>query len=271
MLIAAGGGGAGGTPWGSMTMQKMQEFIQNPDTEKHYELLTGWKRSADLLIEHRWQVQNYRDNLAAAWPPARNAASLAYITRLDELIANLSETYEAAISNHDAFAAATLSISLAQKDMDEIAREYDSNDQLLATHNAKLQTPSRQPSPSLSGEQPPVAPGRQQELHQRAVTLLNNVSADLALAQVRIRKPRPYEPPLRRHDPADDDGGGYVPPPIPPITPSFATDTSTPTDRRRSAATFPTASGASPTAPQPPAQQPGLVLGGASSAPMTVT
>jgi len=265
MLIAAGGGGAGGTPWGSMTMQKMQEFIQNPDTEKHYELLTGWKRSADLLIEHRWQVQNYRDNLAAAWPPARNAASLAYITRLDELIANLSETYEAAISNHDAFAAATLSISLAQKDMDEIAREYDSNDQLLATHNAKQQTPSRQPSPSLSGEQPPVAPGRQQELHQRAVTLLNNVSADLALAQVRIRKPRLYKAEVQRDEQNTiEDGAAFVAPPIPPITPTFATDSPTSRDSKQARVTFPTSGSMTPPTALQQTPLPGLILGGTS-------
>ena len=269
MLIAAGGGGAGGTPWGSMTMQKMQEFIQNPDTEKHYELLTGWKRSADLLIEHRWQVQNYRDNLAAAWPPARNAASLAYITRLDELIANLNETYEAAISNHDAFAAATLSISLAQKDMDEIAREYDSNDQLLATHNAKQQTPSRQPSPSLSGEQPPVAPGRQQELHQRAVTLLNDVSADLALAQVRIRKPRLYQPNKDRQDsPTGESDTVYTAPPIPPITAAFASEDGF-TGSARPSATFPAPSASQPVVTQPASTQPGLILGSSNASALT--
>ncbi|MCY1140788.1 hypothetical protein OWR29_22555 [Actinoplanes sp. Pm04-4] len=267
MLIAGGGGGAGGTPWGMLTVEEMQVLIQNPDTDRHYELLTGWKRSADLLVEHQWQVKNYRDNLAAVWPPERNAASAAYISRLDELITNLNETYEAAISNHDAFAAATLSISLAQKEMEEIAREYQSNELALADYNAKQQSASAQPqpSPSPSGEQPPFAPGRQEELYQKAVTLLSGVSADLAQAQVRIQTPRPYAPKNRRDDPGSSEGGGYIAPPIPPITPDYAPSTSTSGTPIRPSATFPSSGNVpTPPPPQPPTPQPGLILGGAN-------
>ncbi|WP_127498093.1 hypothetical protein [Actinoplanes solisilvae] len=268
MLIAAGGGGAGGTPWSLMTVKDMQTYIQNPDIPAHYELLTGWKRSADLLIEHRWQVQNYRDNLAAAWPPEKNEASAAYLARLDELIANLSDTYEAALSNHDAFAAATLSLSLAQKEMAEIAGEYEANEQSLAAFTAQQQQPASgrpQPSPSPSGEQPPVAPGRQEELHQQAVTLLSGVSADLALAQLNVRTPKPYWPNKSHDERLSGDGDGFTAPPIPPITPSFATEASASARSGRTTATFPTTpSTALPPAPQP--LQPGLVLGGATPA-----
>ncbi len=273
MLVAGGGGGAGGTPWGMLTIQGMQELIQNPDTERHYELLTGWKRSADLLVEHQWQVRNYRDNLAAAWPPEKNAASAAYIARLDELITNLTETYEAALSNHDAFAAATLSISLAQKEMNELAREYQSNELMLADFTAKQQNASGQPqpTPSPSGEQPPVAPGRQQELYQKAVTLLSGVSADLAQAQVRISTPRPYTPENRRDDPVGGEGGTYIAPAIPPISPSYSSEASTPASSSRSAVTFPSSGSATtPPAPQQPAPQPGLILGGASPPPAAI-
>ncbi len=267
MLIAGGGGGAGGTPWGMLSMQGMQDLIQNPDTERHYELLTGWKQSADLLVEHQWQVRNYRDNLAAAWPPEKNAASAAYIARLDELISNLTETYEAAISNHDAFAAATLSISLAQKEMEKLAREYQSNELALADYTAKQQNASGQPQPSPrpSGEQPPVAPGRQEALYQRAITLLSGVSADLAQAQTRIQTPRPYTPENRRDDPTSGEPGTYVAPPIPPVTASYATNTSTSTSRPRQSGTFPTSGSLNvPPLPQPPPPQPGLILGGAT-------
>lgn len=272
MLVASGGGGAGGTPWGMLTMQQMQALIQNPDTAKHYELLTGWKQSADLLVEHRWQVQNYRDNLASVWPPEKNAASAAYIARLDELIANLSETYEAAISNHDAFAAATLSIGLAQKEMDDLAREYESNEQLLLTHTTQPQSASGQPqpTPSPSGEQPPVAPGRQEALYQKAVTLLSSVSGDLAQAQVNVRTPTLYEPIRIRQDQPGSDDPVYAPPPIPPVTPTFGTE-GTSTGSSRPAAAFPSPTATQPIAPTPGATQPGLILGGANPNPTSPT
>ncbi|MBM2622146.1 hypothetical protein JIG36_42255 [Actinoplanes sp. LDG1-06] len=273
MLAASGGGGAGGTPWGLMTVQAMQQYIQNPDTDKHYELLTGWQRSADLINEHRWQVTNYRDNLAAVWPPETNKASEAYINRLNELIDNLDDTYEATIANHDAFARATLSISLAQKDMDEIAREYLANEQALTTFTAQQQNASGQPtpSPSPSGEQPPVAPGRQEELHQRAVTLLSGVSADLAQAQLSVRTPTPYRPGRIIGDETTlNDGGSYTAPPIPPITPITGDSGTSSSSSTRPTTVFPTSNTPTPPAPQPTVTpQPGLVLGGTSPTPVT--
>ncbi len=279
MLIADGGGGGGGTAWTSKSVETMLLLIKSADTDKHYELLTGWKQSADLINEHRWQVKNYRDNLAAAWPPETNAAAEAYVGRLDELIVNLDETYEAAIANHDAFATATLSISLAQKDMQKIADEYAINNQLLqdfaVQQQEKASSPTPTPSPSPSGgEQPPVATGRQEELHRQAVVLLSGVSGELATAQMSIRTPTPYKPGGIRDDTGGGEGGGFVAPPIPPITPSFATDTSSSTASKRPSVTFPTSPSTLPaSAPQPPAPQPGLVLGSAPpvvAAPPTV-
>ncbi len=258
------GGGGGGTPWESMTMDTMQQLIQNPNVEKHWELLTGWRRSADLVNQHRSQVQSYRDNLAAAWPPEKSPAAAAYLTRLDDLIANLTETYEAAVANHTAFSTATVALSLAQKDMDEIYREYAENGKLLAAYTLQKQeregggTPQPSPSPS-GGDMPPVAPGRQQELERRAVALLSGVSGDLAQAQVRIVKPTLYNPNRRINDPQSEDGG-FVAPPIPPITPARAGE-AIGRNGRAPSIQFP-GGGVSNVAPASPNQPSGLVLGG---------
>ncbi len=267
MLDAGGGGGGAGTAWSGMTLDDMQKLIQNPNVEKHWELLTGWRRSADLVNEHRAQVQSYRDNLAAVWPPEKSPAAAAYLARLDDLIANLTETYEAAVANHTAFSTATLSISLAQKDMDEIYREYSSNAQLMAAHNSAQQernngTPSPSPAPS-GGEQPPVAPGRQDELRWKAVALLSSVSSELASAQVQIVKPKPYPPATTfGDDPTPLDGTPYIAPPIPPLTPAVAGRSTTPTTPtpQRSSVVFPAPNGTTP--PVNAAPPPGLVLGG---------
>ena len=191
-----GGGGGGGTPWESMTLDKMQELIQNPNTDAQWDLVSGWQKSAELLSEHRFQVQEYRDNLAAAWPPEKSPASAAYLARLDELIKNLSDTYEASLTNHDAISSATGSIYQAQVKMNKIYAEYQSNQTALNTYNAKKQqeqnNPTPTPSPSPSGDEPPVAPGRQEELRLQAVMLLSSVSTDLAQSQARIFTPAAY-------------------------------------------------------------------------------
>lgn len=264
MLDAPGGGG--GTPWESMTIEDMQRLIQNPDTDKQWDLVDGWKKSSELLGEHRFQVQDYRDNLAAAWPPERSAASAAYLARLDTLIANLTETYEAALSNYDAISAATGSIYQAQVKMDKIYQEYASNKSLLDDYNAKQQPTGATPTPRPSGEQPPVAPGRQEQLRTQAATMLSTVSSDLAQAQVRIVTPTKYEPAKPVEESKNiGDGTTYVPPPIPPITPAFSNDTTT-SGSTRSPASFPTST-ASPVIPQS-GTQPGLILGGATAPPL---
>jgi hypothetical protein len=271
-MLAADGGG--GTNWSSMNVEQMQALIQNPDTTKYYELLTGWTQSHQLIIDHMSQVQGYRDSLAAVWPPEKSAASAAYLARLDELIANLNETYEAALTNHDAFAAATLSIGLAQHDMQKIHDEYQSNQQLLTAFKTqqeqKQNSSTPMPTPSPSGEEPPVAPGRQEELRQQAIKLMSGVSSDLVQSQFRIVKPTPYEPGTRIEEGGKpNDGTTYVAPPIPPITPVQTGGGSGAASHASEvpSATFPTGAGSAPgptssVTAQPGVNQPGLVLGG---------
>jgi hypothetical protein len=269
-MLAAAGGGGGGTDWSAMTVQTMQALIQNPKTDQYYQLLTGWERSYQLIADHMSQVQGYRDNLAAAWPPAKSAASAAYLARLDDLLKSLNETYEAALANHDAFAAATLSIGLAQPEMQKIYDEYTSNQTLLDTYNdTKTQqqsssTPSPSPSPSPSGEEPPVAPGRQEALRQKAATLMSSVSSDLVQAQVKIVTPTRYEPSLGIEDKGTSNGGStYAAPPIPPITPVSIGTSSTGSTSARPSTTFPISTGnTAPVTTLPSTNQPGLVLGG---------
>lgn len=269
MLAAAGGGG---TPWESMDLDTMQRLIQSPSTDKQWELVTGWQRSAELLSEHRFQVQDYRDNLASAWPPEKSAASAAYLGRLDELIANLTETYEATLANHDAMVAATGSIYQAQVKMNKIFEEYANNKSALETFTAKQNSPTPTPSPSPSGEQPPVAPGRQEELRVQAAMLLSSVSTDLAQAQVRLRTPAPYEGKYFDGKTESNDGSSYVPPPIPPITSVSVSDSSSGRSGKTPSATFPTHSSVVQPVTTPPglgAQQPGIVLGGATPPALT--
>jgi hypothetical protein len=268
MLIADGGGG--GTTWNSMSMDEMQRLIQNPDIEKHYDLVSGWQKSAELVNSHRFQVQSYRDNLAAAWPPKKSAASAAYLLRLDELIGHLTETYNAALANHDALAAATLSLSLAQHDVQKLYDEYQANQTLLQTFEAKKQEaagPTPHPTPNPGGDEPPVAAGRQEELRQRAAVLLGGVSTDLAQAQMSLVRPTPYSGAYKEEDKALNNGQSFVAPPIPPISSGSPAEDG---DSRsnRPPTTLPT----DVSTTQPPTggtQQPGLVLGGTGTSATT--
>src|SRR5690242_16839740 len=173
MLIADGGGGYRGTDWTTMDVVQMWQALENQDTTAHYQLLTGWRRSYELTLEHLGQVQNYRQSLAEAWPPETSAASAAYLERLDDLIANLQATYDAAVANHDAFASATLAISMSRDDVKKIYDEYTANQAKLAEFKSQPRPISKSPIPP---QKPPVADGRQEELNNQARTIMAGLS-----------------------------------------------------------------------------------------------
>lgn len=230
MLEAAGGGG--GTDWWGMPMERIQELAQSPDIDAHYQIVDGWQKSADLISEHMFQVQQYRESLAAAWPPEKSSAAAAYITRLDTLIKNLNETYEAALSNHEAMSSATFSLGLAKTEMTKIYNQWDANNKALLAYNQQQDQKKAQaasgkptPSPSPSGDEPPpVTPNQQEALRQKAITLMSGVSSDLAQAQLKVVRPAPYKPDFsidkNTHEAGTGAGGAPNLPPIVPTPPS---------------------------------------------------
>jgi hypothetical protein len=287
MLEAAGGGGAG-TDWWGMSMETIQQLAQSPDIDAHYQIVDGWQKSADLVGEHMFQVQQYRESLATAWPPQKSSAAAAYVTRLDALIKNLNETYEAALSNHEAMSSASLSLGLAKSEMTKIYSQWETNNKTLLAFNQqqaqkKAQATSGQPtpSPSPSGDEPPPVTASQQEaLRQKAITLMSGVSSDLAQAQLKVVRPTPFNPLLgSEKDPHAGGTGAGGAATLPPIVPtsfsgsggggstSGSSFSSTP-----GSVTFPTTpNNALPTTgssfPGNGGGNPGLVLGGTNTLP----
>jgi hypothetical protein len=186
MLVADGGGGYGGTNWMDMDVIAMWQAIENQDTTAHYQLLTGWQRSYELTLEHLGQVKNYRQSLAEAWPPETSAASAAYVQRLDDLIANLQTTYDAAVANHDAFASATLALSMSRDDVKKIYDEYTANQVKLEEFKNQPRPVSKFPPPP---QKPPVPDERQEELNNQARTIMFGLSGEIMQAKSQIVKP----------------------------------------------------------------------------------
>jgi hypothetical protein len=289
MLEAAGGGG-GGTDWWGMSMETIQQLAQSPDVDLQYQIVDGWQKSAQLVGEHMFQVQQYRDSLATAWPPEKSTAAAAYITRLDALIKHLKETYEAALSNHEAMSSASFSLGLAKSEMNKLYTQWDTNNKTLLAYNqqqqqqkAKAASGQPTPSPSPSGDEPPPVTASQQEaLRQKAITLMSSVSSDLAQAQLKVVRPAQYQPiqDFGRKDPATT-GGANNAATLPPIVPTaYSASGGTPSDSSYKPAH---AAGKFVTAPGdmlPPGSafpgggggNPGLVLGGTTppSTPPTI-
>jgi hypothetical protein len=255
--MLAADGSVGGTDFYSMDVPTMWALVANQDTTAHYQLLSGWQRSYELILQHMAQVQNYRDNLATAWPPEKSPASAAYIAELDGLVANLQKTYDATIANHTAFAGATLSLSLSRNDLKKIYDQYAANQTKLDAFNAA-------PKPLSSGKavapplKPPVAAGQQEQLNNQARVLMSKLSTDLAQAQTSLTTPPAFDP-ARFQDVGkkDEPTQTYTPPVIPPVIPTESNaGASSSHGSSISPITVPASS------PIAGVRQPGLVLGG---------
>lgn len=274
-MVAHDGGGTFAGDWYGKSVPTMWAALKDFDDAPHWTMVSAWRKSYELLLRHISQVKQYRDNLATAWPPHKSKAAAAYVQELNELIKNLEETYEAAISNHTALSTATLAINEARRELDKIQQEHTANAGLLAEYNAQKSTPSTTsgstptptPTPSPSPQAPPVAPGRQVQLQTQAAGIMQSLGAELATAQTSFVAPRLYQMIDAREGsdgsiPAGGAGGGPsgLKPGFTPrgSTPTGASDVTTPTSTDRTTVPDTSVDRGGPGS-QPPSQGPTLV------------
>lgn len=274
MLIEDGGGGYGGTDWSAMDVVAMWQAIENQDTNPHWQMLSGWRKSYELTLQHLAQVKNYRDNLATAWPPEKSPASAAYLTRLDQLIESLQATYDAAVANYGAFSGATAALATSRSELKKIYDAYVANQAKLADFRAKASRPVGGKALAPPAK-PPVTDAQQEQLNNQARAIMYGLSSEIIQARSTLTTPAQYEP-LSHIDGGSKETGGttYTAPPIPPVVPLYPDAApasagtglaSSPTSPPLTQPATPAGPGATPSA----GGQPGLVLGGVT--PGTVT
>ncbi|MDI6099740.1 hypothetical protein QLQ12_14145 [Actinoplanes sp. NEAU-A12] len=202
------GGGTSGNSWVASSVTEMFEMLQSHDSGPQRQMSAAWKKSYELLFTHLSQVREYRDNLAAAWPPEKNKAAAAYVDELNGLIASLEETYAAAVSNHRALATATDAIDEAREKLRTIQTDYAANQTALEKYQEQLRNRPVVAKGVAPVPQSPVADGRQAQLEQEARVVMASLSAELATAQTSFVAPKPYTPQWRINDGESFDPGG---------------------------------------------------------------
>ncbi len=201
MLISDGGGGyAGITNWYAYNTEQMWRLIENQQTDNHWKQVTGWKKISELTSEHGWRVKEYRDNLAAAWPPEKNEAARAFIERLDNLIRHVKSVSEVASANYTIFSTATADISTSRQKLKEIYDEYlakkrqkDAYDQAA---RAIVPSPGPSPTPSPSPGAPPTPKVTEADLEQinyKARSVMYSLSSTLVESKAKLRPVEPYK------------------------------------------------------------------------------
>ena len=208
---------AGSGRWHSADVPHMWSMLRDHDHVPHHAALEGWRHAYELILAHRTQIEAYKAKLVQAWPPERSSASQAYVTRLDSLIANLTNTYEAAIANYTTYSSAINAVSAAKAEMKYIQEEYAKNAALIAEYETAKADAKQSVGIAEAGmiapptPENPVADGRQQELQQRAARIMTSVSAELSAAKFSLVTPEPFtnpSSPVRGGDTPIGGGGG---------------------------------------------------------------
>lgn len=209
----------GGTNWSLLDVPTIWATLSDHDTENHWRLVSGWRRTCDLTRAHLDRLTEYRDRLTAAWPPERSAASREYVGRLNHLIDSLRQTHDVAAANYDTFSAATTAIGATRTKLRGIHDEYVTKSQHKQEQDRAKQLEAIG-VPDLHRRNPPVTDVDLQRLNTQARELMLGLSGELRQAQAQLKQPPPRNSgtSVKPDDNPDIYGAGN-PPPIPPVTP----------------------------------------------------
>ncbi|MFG3553187.1 hypothetical protein ACGGAQ_02240 [Micromonospora sp. NPDC047557] len=251
MIERGGGRTSGQTDWHLMDVNSMWACLQDHDTTNHWKQVAGWRKVCDLAQIHLGRLQEYRRGLAEAWPPETSAASGTYLAQLDDLIAKVRHTHDAAAANYTALSAATQAIGTTRAELRKIHEEYATKLQQKQAYDATAADPK-----AIMGNrvvESPVTDSDLERLNVQARAMMFNLSGELQQAQATLQKPPALRPPIQSGDP-DALGAASVAPVIPPIIPLPMQPLVKPTTARPATDL---------TAPIAQAQGVGPVLGGA--------
>lgn len=186
-------GGYTGTDWHRHDVATMWQALDGQHTDNHWKLVSGWRRTAELTATHLSRLEHYRANLIAAWPPDRNAAAAAYVSRLDFLIQNVRATHEVAVANYTTFGATVGALAGAQRELKPLYDEYLRTRQAIRDHESMMAHNSASEAVSTVW-QPPATQRDLEVLNNRARAIMFSLSHTLIEAEAAIKHPPTYTP-----------------------------------------------------------------------------
>ncbi|GII21781.1 hypothetical protein [Planosporangium mesophilum] len=263
--------GGGGTAWSAYSIEELHAMVQAVDDGQistSHEQVTAWRKTHELLDDHMGTLKYYKQGLVDNWPPEKSPASAAFVKYVDDLITSLETASQAAKANESALYSLTTGVVKARDEVKAAYREYAANKAKLdaaAKTSTPSVTPTPTPTPTPSPGPPPVAPGRQEELTQRAQAAMATLSTTANQSHAQMKVPPPYTPPqggfIQNREHIDTPAAVMMTPPVIPAP-------------RTSASQGGLAAAPAPNAPFPTTVTSGgapVLTGGAFSPPPTIT
>jgi hypothetical protein len=217
MLDSGGGGGYAGTNWNAHDTPDMWRQLQNQDTDPYWIHVSGLRKITELTSTHLSRVQEYRDSLAAAWPPETNTASAAFISRLDYLVAHMQQTHDTAVANYTTVSTTAAALMTARHDLKGVYDDYVKMVQQKKDYDDAVAFQLASDLPGTSLGDPPVTANDIDMVNNKARVIMFDLSATLTEAQSSLQHPIAYKPPIVKRDDPTSVSSGNFPPALPPV------------------------------------------------------
>jgi hypothetical protein len=199
-----------------------------------HDQVAALNNAQQMLSGHAQSLDDARDQLAAKWPPETNAASAAYLTELDRLIAAVKDAALSCAVNVFHINMVGDAIIQAHDKLAPLHTEFVKNESALAQYDADIKSfgdgatliPGGSAIASGAARlftSPPVDDGRQDELTKQARQAMVPLAGAAQDGATYIKPPAPYEPPTITGDYIENpkqigdpgsSGGATVPPRI---------------------------------------------------------
>jgi hypothetical protein len=171
-----------------------------------HDQVAALNNAQQMLSGHAQSLEDARDQLAAKWPPETNAASAAYLTELDRLIAAVKDAALSCAVNVFHINMVGDAIIQAHDKLAPLHTEFVKNESALAQYDADIKSfgdgatliPGGSAIASGAARlftSPPVDDGRQDELTKQAQQAMVPLAGAAQDGATYIKPPAPYEPP----------------------------------------------------------------------------
>ncbi|MFD0741767.1 hypothetical protein ACFQ1L_07615 [Phytohabitans flavus] len=186
-------GGQTRTSWFERDLPAMWRLLENQQSDDHWRLVAGWRKASELTATHLRRLEQYRTNLAEAWPPDRNAAASAYVARLDFLIENVRTTHDVAAANYTTLSATVGALASARRDLKPLYDEYVATSGTIEYYSNRAAFNAGAEAPTVIGAAP-AGPQDLERLNNRARAIMYTLSHTLIEAEAAIRQPPRTQP-----------------------------------------------------------------------------
>jgi hypothetical protein len=269
------------TNWAAYDVPTLWKMLQNEDPFKTSQHASAWRMTYELLSTHMAELQRCRDDLAAKWSAASSPAAAAFLNYVDNMLASMKTTGDAAVTTYDGVNGINGALITAKAEIGKLHEQWQKYQHEEDT------------SFSIAGWQPFAdrPDNWKEQLKAEAAKHMNKADTAVFESSAKLTPPPQYEPKgnweQRQDFPADGSGPGsggtsaqgergWAQPPFIPAPVAVPPPAATPTP----AATTPIGPGAvlsggvvapvaptpgitpTPVAPTPPLSGPALPPGG---------